>query len=192
MSAESVVDALDRWSALALSLGAESLQGFRPGLTQVGLDEIERKYQLPLPADVRALWGWRDGADRTANSGFGDLFPRLTSAIDWAALTLRIRRDGDADDIWGADREPSAATRWVTLKGGQTSTEIDVTDPGLGDCPVLIQDPTSPLDAFPRFTLAESIEGWILAVEIGYWYVEDGRWQYRPENYPSTPDRWRM
>lgn len=192
MSAESVIDALDRWSALALSQGSGSLQGFRPGLTPTGLDEVERKYELLLPADVRALWGWHDGVDRTANSGFGDLFPQLTAAIDWGALTLRIRRDGDAADTWGAHREPSAATRWVTLSGGQTSTEIDVTDPACGDCPVLIQDPISPLDAFPYFSLTESIEGWILAVEIGYWYVEDGRWRHRPENYPSTLDRWRM
>lgn len=192
MSAESVADALDRWTAIALSLGSGSLEGFRPGLSPAELDGIERRYDLPLPADIRTMWGWRDGVSRAANNGFGDRFPQLSTAIEWGTQTLNIRSSGDAGDVWGYDHEPGVSTRWVTLVGGQTSSEINCSDPASTDCLVLIQDPISPLDGYPTFTLAESIEGWILAVEIGYWYVEDSRWCRRPENYPSTPDRWRM
>lgn len=168
------------------------MQHFRPGLTPAELDEVERKYGLPLSSDVRALWGWHDGIERGINIGIGINQFQLTTAIERGASTIQIRREGDAEEIWGADHEPDSSTRWVTLVGGQTSTEIDVTDPTRDDSLVLIQDPTSSLDTYPKFTVTESVEGWILAVEIGFWYVENGRWRLRLENYPSTPDRWRM
>lgn len=138
------------------------------------------------------MWGWRDGVNRDAHSGFGQLFPRLSEALERGTTTLAIRREGDAESFWGRDREPDSSTRWVTLQGGQTSKEIDVTDPTRVDCRVLIQDPTDPLDAYPTFTTTEAIEGWILAVEVGYWYVSDGNWAFRPERLPQTRDRWRM
>ena len=192
MSAESVRDALERWANVAAKLGAGSDHHFLPGLTATGLRELESQYLIRLPEDVRAMWGWRNGVNPVAHAGLGQWFPQLSVALDWGALTLRIRKEGDAGEVWGRKREPDDNARWVTLRGGQTSSEIDVTDAARQDCRVLIQDPTSPLDSYPTLTLTEAIEGWILAVEIGYWYVEDGRWSRRLENYPSTRDRWRM
>lgn len=79
----------------------------RPGLSDAEIDELEARLSpYRLPADVRALYRWANGAEDCLDLFFDAAFPSLARALDV--------RDGLLD-VHATDVDPSWIPSWFPL-----------------------------------------------------------------------------
>lgn len=191
MTDTEVTAALNRYESVLRRFGAPVVANLRPGISAAEVRELELRYGVELPDEVRAVWEWHDGvAGVRAASGndatrllvphakFGDLSWSLEFAHEFATT---IATNNPSSDYSGR--------AFVSLLIGNVGLMINLTP---GERPhTYMNDPMSwSLADYPSMPVAERVEWWVWALENGVWQLDDKReWRVDFGRYPQGENR---
>ena len=148
-----LADKLDRLLAAFRSHGIQP--DLRSGATDAELDQIEEALGLPLPADLRALWAWRNGHAHLP-PGFSMAFMFRDSAFIGTPEVIGAReavlRHATEPEEWRRKTFDPIICIPIAAHGGLTAVSCGPQ----GDAPHL---PNSVIELHgPMYTAYESIE----------------------------------
>lgn len=98
-----IESSIARLERALLAVRPEFFQTLNPGLSAMEIDRLASEHNAFLPADLRALYQWRNGQSDHGEDVFADnwLFATLEAALDTnAVLTPMIGSDFDVDNWW--------------------------------------------------------------------------------------------
>ncbi|WP_407571065.1 SMI1/KNR4 family protein [Deinococcus altitudinis] len=185
LETSAVLDRLAAWLAAELP---EVLAALQPGATEAELNALEALTGQPLPSDVRALYGWRNGQnlDHPATGPFFGLtfLPLPEVARHWSAwqeVLSSMPELGEPDENYTS--EPAGAVQpigisrgWIgfAYDHGGNHLGIDLTPGPTGTAGQIINFGR---DEHARFVLSASMTGfleWLASqYEAGNFVIED-------------------
>lgn len=109
MQAKDIQETISRLEAHLEATRADYCTCLKPALSDADLDRLEKQHQMKLPADLRALYQWKNGQHDSCFDAFvnNSTFVPLEEALDTAAeLTSMIGTDFETENWWNAQWIP--------------------------------------------------------------------------------------
>lgn len=191
MSRSEVTAALERYSAALVRLNAPVVANLRPAISSADVRELENRFGVELPDEVRAIWEWHDGVEGARRAKPTDSARRLVPHGTFGDLAWSLEFAHEFFSIVTSANPSSeyAGRQFVSLLIGNVGVVVNLTP---GELPLTyLNDPMSwSMSDYPSSPVADRIDWWTWAVETGVWSLtEAGEWSVDADRYPQGRDR---
>lgn len=176
MSRSEVVAALEEYEAELRRAGAPVVSNLSAGISDTTIRELEQRFGVELPDEVRAVWQWHNGVERVSGSWGPERMLVPYRAFDDLETSLAFARDFVKVIAENNPTSEYAHRVFVSLLVDNVGFMINLTP---GEPPLTyMNDPMSwSLSDYAVLPIAERIEWWTRAIKTGAWQInERGEW----------------
>ncbi len=191
MSRSEVRAALGRYELALRTMGAPVVANLRPAISLNEVRELEGRFSVELPDEVRAIWEWHNGVEGVRGTNSADAARRLVPHRVFGDLAWSLEFADEFFSIVASANPTSeyAARRFVSLLIDNVGFVVNLT-PGEPPLTYLNDPMSSAMSDYPSMPIADRIDWWTWAVETGAWSLtEAGDWTLDFDRYPQGQNR---
>lgn len=191
MARSEVTAALARYEAALHTLGAPVVANLRPGISSTEIRELESRFGVELPDEVRTIWEWHNGVEGARGAKVTDAARKLVPhrAFGDLAWSLEFAHEFFSTVTAANPTSEYAGRQFVSLLIDNVGFVVNLTP---GQSPLTyMNDPMSwAMSDYPSMPIADRIDWWTWAVETYAWSLTDvGEWNVDADRYPQGQNR---
>lgn len=165
---------------------APVVSNLRTGISSTEVGELESRFGVELPAEVRAVWEWHNGVEDARGANGADAARMLVPyrAFGDLASSLEFAEEFFSTVAVTNPTSEYAGRRFVSLLIENVGVVVNLSP---GEPPrTYVNDPMSwAMADYPALSIADRINWWTWAIETGAWsLIDTGDWKIDADRYP--------